>query len=80
MLFETLVVALIVALVFWQRNLFLYTLVVPVCMVYGLTLAADNTNGSPLWVSGIIVAIIGTYCLFKVVMMGLESFKAKRND
>lgn len=73
-----LIVALIIALVFWQRTLFLYMLAVPVCMVYGLSLAANSDNGSSLWVSGIIVAVIGTYCLFKAVMLGLEDYRARR--
>jgi len=73
-----LVVALVIALVFWQRTLFLYMLAVPVSMVYGLTLAADSDNGSSLWVAGIIIAVIGTYCLFKAVMMGLETYKARQ--
>lgn len=74
-----LLVALIVALAFWKQNLFLFLLTVPVSTVYGLTLAADEESGSPIWVAGIIIAIIGTYCLFKVVMMGLERAKERRN-
>jgi len=73
-----LIVAFIIALVFWQRTLFLYILAMPVCMVYGLTLAADNTTQSSLWVSGIIVAVIGTYCFFKAVMMGIEDYKRRK--
>ncbi len=73
-----LLVTLIVALAFWKNNLFLYALAMPVSMVYGLSLATDAVSGSSLWVTGIIIAIIGTYCLFKVVMIGLEDVKARR--
>lgn len=72
------VVAAITALAFWRDNLFLYALAVPVTMVYGFTLAAGEANGSPLWIGGIIIAIIGMYCLFKVATMGLGEIKARR--
>ncbi len=77
-LFSVIVIALIMALVFWQRNIFLYILGCPVALVYGLSLASDSTQGSPLWVAGISVAIIGTYCLFKVAMLGLEELRSSR--
>ncbi len=71
-------VAGIIALAFWQKSPFLYLLAVAPAVVYGLTLAAGETNGSPLWVAGVTIAIIGMYCLFKVVIMGLGEFKRRR--
>jgi len=72
------IVSLLVALTFWQKSLFLYALMCPVCIVYGLSLTAGELTSSPLWMAGIAVAIIGTYCLFKVVLLGLEGTKVRR--
>ena len=64
-----LLVLVITILAFWQGqkgNNFLYLLAAPVDLVYGLTYAATQTVASASWVSGLIVAIIGTYCLINV--------------
>jgi len=67
-------VVLITGLAFWsnrpslpqgQRSLFLLLLAVPVDLIYGLALSAGNTVASVEWVEGIIVAVIGTFCLIK---------------
>lgn len=61
-----------------QDNVFLYILAVPTDMVYGLSTASAETVNSPMWVGAVIIGIIGLYCLFKVVAMGLGEFKARR--
>ncbi len=66
------IIAFFICLVFWQKNVVLYAVAVPVTIIYGLVLAADVTSASPLWVSGIAISVIGIYCLFKAVMMGFE--------
>ena len=71
-----LIVVGITALAFWQKqNIMLWIVACPVAVVYGLTTAAGATINSSLWVAGIAVAVIGLYCLYKVVMIGLEGFK-----
>ena len=59
------------ALAFWQRNVFLYLVAAPLNLVYGLNLAAGETVNSAMWVAGIIVAIIGVFCIFRAVVDGL---------
>ncbi len=61
-----------------EDNLFLLVLASPVSIVYGLSLASGETVRSPLWVAGIVIAIIGMYCLFKVALAGLDGMKAGR--
>lgn len=58
----------ITVLAFWQKNPFLYLLAFIVDMIYGLSLGASNDVNSAMWVAGVIVAIIGTFCLFRVVV------------
>jgi len=72
------------ALAIWafcqKKDLFPYLMVVPVALVYGLSLASSSENGSALWVGGVIIAIIGTACLFKAVMVGFEKVRARRRQ
>jgi len=63
-----LIIAAFVALVFWQRNVFLYLLAVPILTVYGFAFATDSTVGSTGWTLGVTIAILGTFCLFRVVV------------
>lgn len=72
-----LIMAAITILAFWQRNVFLYMLACPVDLVYGLTFAANNDVNSAAWVGGIIVAIIGTFCLFRVSIDAWPELKAR---
>lgn len=71
------IVAALLALAFWQKSLFLYILACPVGLVYGLSLASGETPKSPMWVAGVVIAIIGTSCLYKVVIAGLEGMGIK---
>ena len=77
-----LLVVLITVLAFWsnrpslpqgQRSLFLLLLAVPVDLIYGLALAAGSTVASAEWVEGIIVAVIGTFCLIKAATDQVKS-------
>lgn len=74
------IVSLLFGLIFWQKRVFLYALGVPVGMVYGLSLANDNDVLSALWVMGIIIAIIGTYCFVRVIEAGLNWAKDRKNE
>ncbi len=78
-LFALLVVGSIMALIFWQRNLFLFILGAPVAIIYGLTLTGPSPDWSLFfWIAGVIIAIIGTYCLFKAAMLGLENIRGRK--
>lgn len=50
-----------------RHGMFLWFLATPVNIVYGFFLAATATLYDPFWVTGIIVAILGLYCLFRAV-------------
>jgi hypothetical protein len=64
-------VILITALAFWKENSFIYLLAVPVDITYGLNYASTKEVNSAAWVAGVIVAIIGTWCLFHVAVKEL---------
>jgi hypothetical protein len=76
--FTLAIVGLVFTLIFWQKSLFLYMLGVPVGIVYGLSLAVTYTTTLSLWVIGVVIAIIGTYFLFKVVELVLAGARSKR--
>jgi hypothetical protein len=61
-------VALLNWLAFWQRHIFLYLLMVPVNVVYGLLTASQSTLYSTQWVVGIVVSILGLFFMFRVTM------------
>jgi len=67
----------ITALAFWQRNVFLYLLAAPVNLVYGLSTAASSVVNSAMWVIGVIIAIIGTFCLFRVALDQYSEIKSR---
>lgn len=71
------IMAFITLLAFAKRNVFLYLLAVPVDYTYGLTFAANSTVGSAGWIGGIAVAIIGTFCLYRVALDAWPEIKAK---
>jgi len=63
-----LVVALINAAAFWKRDsVFLKIIAVPVDIVYGLELTEGAVVRSALWVSGVVIALIGMWFLFALV-------------
>lgn len=65
------IIGLFSVLAFWKNSLMAYLLAVPVALVYGLQLANANNQGTALWASGIVVALFGIGCLFKVGTMVL---------
>jgi hypothetical protein len=69
------IVALFNALAFWQRHIFLYILVFVMDMVFGLyySFQSDPFTGTSgvntaTWVIGVMIAILGLFCLFRAVM------------
>lgn len=72
-----LVIASLNALAFWQNRLFLYAMLFPVDISYGLYLARNSTENY-LWILGVVVAIIGTYSLYKAALMGLEEYRSRK--
>jgi len=72
-----LIIVAILAFTFWQKSILLYALSCPSSLVYGLSISASTTVSSARGVAGIVIAIIGTYCLYKAVMLGLEDIKQR---
>jgi hypothetical protein len=68
MIFVFMVIAALNALAFWQRHIFIYLIVVPADIVYGLYLAAGATLYDSEWIEGVVIAVIGLFCLFRAVM------------
>lgn len=71
------VIAALNALAFKERHIFIYSLMTPVDLTYGLYYAGTATERYE-WVIGIVVAIIGMFCLGRAVMMGLSSSTGRR--
>lgn len=72
---ELTILALFNALAFWQRHIFLYILVAIGDIVFGLYYAfqTDPFTGTaamntPTWVIGILVVVLGFFCLFRAAM------------
>jgi len=59
-------IAAFTTLVFWQKNAFLYLVGSVVLMVYGLSFAANTIVMSASWIAGMMIAVVGTYLLFRV--------------
>ena len=72
-------IALLNILAFTQKNEFLYVLIVPVNFTYGLYYAQTSILRHE-FIIGVVVAIIGLFCLFRAVFMGLEGIRTKRRD
>ena len=65
-----LLIMFIIFLALWrQRSIFLKALAVPVCMVYGLSQSAGADGDLALWVVGVVLALVGMYFLYQIVMM-----------
>ena len=62
------ILALFNALAFWQRHVFLYILVAIGDIVFGLYYAASGTVYETQWVLGVLVVILGLFCMFRAVM------------
>ena len=67
------------ALAFWKDETFIYLMAAPVNLIYGLSLAATATD-TATWVLGSIVAVIGTFCLFKIVARELMPVFRRRRE
>lgn len=80
--FLLLAVSLVFALVFWQRRIFLYALGMPVGIAYGTSLAVSGiSDGSTItWVLGVVIAIIGTYFLYRIIEIGFNWVRSRNND
>jgi len=58
-------------LAFCQKNVFIYLVVAPATLVFGLYFASVADVASSQWAAGVVVAIIGTFCIFRVVISEL---------
>ena len=55
-------------LAFWQKNSFLYLAACVINLKFGLYFASEQTVGDTKWVMGVIITVIGLFCLFRVVV------------
>jgi hypothetical protein len=68
-------VALINALAFWQRHIFIYLITAAVDLTFGFYYAFQidpfthtAVEGTTTWIVGAVIAVIGIFCLFRVGM------------
>jgi len=66
------------ALAFGKDSLFLYSLMAPVNITFGLFFAGEALERYQ-WIAGVAIAILGTYCLIKAATLGLDEYRARRN-
>lgn len=64
-------------LAFQQKNVFLYSLCVPVDMIFGFSFAVNYEVYTAGWTVGMVVAVIGTFCLFRVAIDEIREIKKK---
>ncbi len=62
----------------YEDRLFLYSLMAPVNITFGLFFAGESLERYQ-WIVGVTIAILGVYCLIRAVMMGLNLIRARRN-
>jgi hypothetical protein len=72
-LLSILVIALLNALALWQRHVFIYLIMVPANIVFGLRWAATDAAGGANWVTGVVIAILGVFYLFRVLAYLVKS-------
>ena len=70
------IVALLVALVFWKGTIILYAIGAPVTIVYGLSLATPGAELS-MWMAGVAIAFIGTYFFYRIIMIAFDWVRSK---
>ena len=58
----------IVSLVFWLKNSFVYILATIPVLYYGLSLSGSATVPSSRWLFGIVIASVGIFMLYRVVV------------
>lgn len=71
-----LIMAMLIALVFWQKSILLYSVGGPVAIVYGLSLATADAELS-LWLAGVVIAIIGTSFVYQVIKIAFDWVRNK---
>jgi len=59
------------------NSIFLYALMTPADITFGLYFASNSMQRFE-WIFGVVLAVIGIFCLFRAVMMGLDLLKEKR--
>ena len=75
--FLTLIImALLIALVFWQKTIILYAIGALVTIVYGLSLAQPGAEQS-MWMAGVAIAFIGTYFFYRIIMIAFDWVRSK---
>jgi hypothetical protein len=72
------ILSLINALAFWQRHIFFYLLAGVGDWVFGLyyawlndPLVNKSVEGSPTWVIGVLIFVLGCFCLVRAVMKAI---------
>ncbi len=77
---EVVLIGMLNALAFWQKNLFLYLLMVPANIMFGFSWASAGAVGSAIWVEGIIIVAVGTFALYRVVAAALLRGKGAHKE
>lgn len=77
-LFTFIVVAALATWAIMNKGWFLKLVVCPVLIVYGLRLAGGETLFYPLWVAGVVIAVIGTYFLYQQAALLAGLIRDKR--
>lgn len=67
----------VLVLALWQKSLFLYMMASPLCVVYGLGVADGHEIGSALFVGGVVIIVIGVYCLVRAALIGFGLIKGR---
>jgi hypothetical protein len=76
--FGLFLVVVILAFAFYSKSLWVMGLAALPSLLYGLNLAQSATVNSSTWVAGIVLALIGLGCLFKVVTDGLKVVRGQK--
>lgn len=79
-IFVFLLCVLISGLALWKNEGFLDLMAVPVDLVYGLSYAASQTIGSAAWVEGVIIAVIGTWLIYRRIRILINEARKKKQD
>lgn len=77
-IFKFIIVFALIALAYSTKSAWLYSLAFIPSFLFGLSLAKDSTVNSDMFWTGIVFALIGFGCLFKVVIEGLLPAMRKR--
>ena len=70
------------ALVFWQgkKRMFLWVLAGVANFIVGLGFTVNETQYSARWAIGVVLAVLGLYCLMEFALWALGNLRKSRNS